>query len=341
MQLFCLNRSEMLQSLIFVAVIACIHSATIGDGQTSLISGRAVDYRLGSCNIDGRNYASETSVPRDHPCHYCICFAGKIECYWKQCGNIPDGCQVMAFEETCNPSLYVCTIDERARDEPLATRTDRKTVPVAQDPAVSIPTPITTLSRAPVDVITEPADYLLPPPLPLALQNRPSLQRGRSKGNVIRQVDSYPSQFGLRMRQKMRFRRDVSTQLRNTLPFSIEEPFPLQFDRDFVVQLDRQIRSRRSINASAAHNHHQPVDRGCTILGVRYHLGDVVGIATDVCQECRCAAQSLYCSPKCCFKAAAFQINEQVIRSYEDTPAVNPNDPAVQHPLHFVQSEFS
>jgi len=330
----------MLKPLIFAAAIACIHSATIGDGQTSLISGRAVDYRLGSCTIDGRNYASETSVPRDHPCHYCICFAGKIECFWKQCGNIPDGCQLMAFEQTCNPSLYVCTIDEKARDAPLAARADLTTIPVTQEPATSIPTQITSIRRPQADVITEPVDYLEPPPLPLALQNRPNLQRGRSKVNTIRQTDSYPSQFGLRMRQKMRFRRDTSMKQHNILPLSIEEPFPLQFNRNFVVQLDRQIRSRRAINSSAAHNHHhQPVDRGCTILGVRYDLGDVVGIATDVCQECRCAAQSLYCSPKCCFKAAPFQISEQLIRSYENTSSGDPNDPAVQHPLHFVQSE--
>lgn len=332
----------MLKLLICSTVIACIHSATIGDGQTSLISGKAVDYRLGSCTIDGRSYASETSVPRDHPCHYCICFAGKIECFWKQCGNIPVGCQLMAFEETCNPSLYVCTIDEEARDAPLPTRTNGRIVPETETPAISTSTPKATLPRSQADLIEEPVDYLQPPPLPLALQNRPSLQRGRSKVNTIRQVDSYPSQFGLRMRQKMRFRRHNSMGLHNTLPFSIEEPFPLQFGRDFVVQLDRQIRSRRAINASAVHNHHnEPVDRGCTILGVRYHLGDVVGIATDVCQECRCAAQSLYCSPKCCFKAAPFQINEQLIRSYEDTPASNTNDPVVQHPLHFVQSEFT
>lgn len=66
------------------------------------------DRSTGSCVVDGRTYSSETSVPRDHPCHYCICYGGKIDCFWKQCAHIPDGCQVMAFQDTCSSSLYVC-----------------------------------------------------------------------------------------------------------------------------------------------------------------------------------------------------------------------------------------
>lgn len=66
------------------------------------------DRSSGSCIVEGKTYLSETSVPRDHPCHYCICYGGKIDCFWKQCAHIPDGCQVMAFQDTCNPSLYIC-----------------------------------------------------------------------------------------------------------------------------------------------------------------------------------------------------------------------------------------
>ena len=32
----------------------------------------------GSCDVEGRVYPSETAVPRDHPCHYCICFQGQV-----------------------------------------------------------------------------------------------------------------------------------------------------------------------------------------------------------------------------------------------------------------------
>jgi hypothetical protein len=69
---------------------------------------KITDRSTGSCIVEGKTYLSETSVPRDHPCHYCICYLGKIDCFWKQCAHIPDGCQVMAFQDTCNPSLYIC-----------------------------------------------------------------------------------------------------------------------------------------------------------------------------------------------------------------------------------------
>jgi len=336
----------MLKPLILAAVVVCIHSATIGDGLRSLISGKAVDYRSGSCSIGGRSYASETSVPRDHPCHYCICYDGRIDCFWKKCGNVPDGCQVMAFEGTCNPSLYVCSIDEKAHSARLVTSTDPQVVPLNGRPASAVTKQITTSpdltgTKTPssADAVTPPSVHLLPPPLPAAYQ------RGRTppRQKIMREDSKFPSQFGLRMKQKMRFTRDTSA----GLPFSIQEDFPVAFDRDFVVGLDHQIRSRRAINGSATRDnshrqhHSQLLDRGCTILGVRYELGDVVGIATDVCQECRCAAQSLYCSPKCCFKVAPFQINDQHIRAYQNTPTGNSNEPVVQHPLHFVQSQFA
>ncbi|KAF2346941.1 hypothetical protein FHG87_022304 [Trinorchestia longiramus] len=62
-----------------------------------------------ACEVEGRMYPSETAVPRDHPCHYCICFQGQVSCYWKSCGPAPEGCSVMYFERTCNPSLYKCS----------------------------------------------------------------------------------------------------------------------------------------------------------------------------------------------------------------------------------------
>ena len=120
--------------------------------------------------------------------------------------------------------------------------------------------------------VTAPSRHLLPP-LPPLLQRRPFQIQGK-----------LPSEFGLRMKEKMRFTR--SPQFGSDtmpLPLSIQEPFPVTFDHDFVVNLDRQIRSRRSIDGpgSANHHHHhhddEPVDRGCTILGVRYELGEVVG----------------------------------------------------------------
>lgn len=34
--------------------------------------------RRGSCYVDGRYYPSETAIPRDHPCHYCICYQSQV-----------------------------------------------------------------------------------------------------------------------------------------------------------------------------------------------------------------------------------------------------------------------
>lgn len=39
----------------------------------------------------------------------------------------------------------------------------------------------------------------------------------------------------------------------------------------------------------------------CRILGVPYKTGDLVGVASHSCLECRCARNELYCSPRCCF----------------------------------------
>lgn len=90
------------------------------------------------------------------------------------------------------------------------------------------------------------------------------------------------------MKNKMRFSRslaDVGSVLETMLPHNIQEEFPLNFEQEFVVRLvERQIRSKRSINNSASGNHHHhhhhdhhEEDRGCTILGIHYQLGEVIG----------------------------------------------------------------
>lgn len=89
------------------------------------------------------------------------------------------------------------------------------------------------------------------------------------------------------MKHKMRFSRsvaDITSILDSMLPHSIQEEFPLNFDHEFVTRLvERQIRSRRSINGSVGdnhhhhHDHHHEEDRGCTILGIHYELGEVTG----------------------------------------------------------------
>ncbi|XP_037087133.1 uncharacterized protein LOC119107700 [Pollicipes pollicipes] len=61
------------------------------------------------------------------------------------------------------------------------------------------------------------------------------------------------------------------------------------------------------------HEHEHAVEqhaKTCSIMGVRYELGEVIGVASDNCLECRCAAQAMFCSPKCCF----FALEERLLR---------------------------
>lgn len=371
-------------------LIACIRAATIGDGRTSLIDGRPIDYRSsGSCNVGGQTYLSETSVPRDHPCHYCICYGGKIDCFWKQCAHIPDGCQVMAFQDTCNPSLYICDIPEKAREAPiyappLAVRQpptlqslpSTKVYMATSQSTTSSPRPRLTQPSTIVQTyakpeVVPPSRHLVPParqpieppsrhltpPLPSAVgPQKKSIwpqQVERQRRPVDEIANKQPAQFGLGMKNKMRFSRslaDVGSVLETMLPHNIQEEFPLNFDQEFVVRLvERQIRSKRSINNSASGNHHHhhhhdhhEEDRGCTILGIHYQLGEVIGVATDVCRECRCAAQSLFCSPKCCFKPAPLQqVTGDFVRVLEQSPAPASGLEAPRHPLHYIKSEFA
>ncbi|KAK3873760.1 hypothetical protein Pcinc_021267 [Petrolisthes cinctipes] len=107
-----------LQGLLILLVSTLTYQATIGDGRVSLYTGRAINGTggRGSCLVDGLTYPSETAIPRDHPCHYCICYQSQVTCYWKQCAAAPRNCAVMHFENVCNPSLYMCQIPEKAPD---------------------------------------------------------------------------------------------------------------------------------------------------------------------------------------------------------------------------------
>lgn len=332
-----------------------IHAATIGDGRTSLINGKPIDYRSGSCSVDGRNYASETSVPREDPCHYCICYRGKVDCYWKRCARIPNGCQVMTLQDNCNPSLYICEIPEKARNAPTYGRplsnieSPARTLFISEAvPTTRSPSPAIQFSIRPArqPVIIPPSRELTPPERRDYVIETPSrhltpplkpAQQGRALNDDSN--NRQPSAFGLRMKQKMRFKRSIIPAESRVLPHNIEEAFPV----DFQSIVESHVRSKRAINGSGSdnhhhhHHHHEEEDRGCSILGVRYELGEVVGVATDSCQECRCAAQSLFCSPKCCFKPAPLQLAGDTIRFLEQ--GIDPQE-GPQHPLYYIQSEY-
>lgn len=244
------------------------YQATIGDGRVSLYTGRPIngsDSR-GSCVVGDRAYPSETAIPRDHPCHYCICYQSQVTCYWKQCAAAPRNCAVLHFENVCNPSLYMCDIPEKTRHVPKRRFGDR----------------INTLRRL----------------------------------RLVREVPSTSS-----------------------LQLPIDEPFPVKFDEDFVARVERSLRPRRSVDGSHHHQehpHHHHHDKSCTILGVKYNLGEVIGVASDVCMECRCAAGKMYCSPKCCFLPSPFLLTPE----HHQTFARRQPDPPSPHPLSYVRNQY-
>lgn len=74
----------------------------------------------------------------------------------------------------------------------------------------------------------------------------------------------------------------------------------------------------------------------CDILGVEYKVGELVGVASDPCMECRCALDSLYCSPKCCFQPA---------ETLQDASKASRSDdvnwyPVLSNPLKHLRTEF-
>jgi len=46
------------------------------------------------------------------------------------------------------------------------------------------------------------------------------------------------------------------------------------------------------------------------IRGIAYLTGEIIGVASNNCLECRCAKNSMYCTPLCCFKRAS--VNEDL-----------------------------
>lgn len=274
--------------LVLLATCSTSQQATIGDGRVSLYTGRPINGSLsspspGSCEVDGVHYPSETSIPRDHPCHYCICYRSQITCYWKQCAAAPRNCAVMHFENVCNPSLYVCKIPEKARPQPV-----------------------------------------------------------RKYGDRI---------FSLRRRRRLR--RSSSSSSYSLPPFN--EPFPVEFNDEFLTRVLREAsaediekgdievparglrRTKREIGSPHYRKaNHIPLDKSCTILGVKYNLGEVIGVASSVCMECRCAAGKMFCSPRCCFLPSPLSLTIAHLNSL--TSAGSP--PPRPHPLHYIRNQI-
>lgn len=146
----------------------------------------------------------------------------------------------------------------------------------------------------PTRQLIEPPTRHLTPPLAVVPQKKSISispqqvqQTSRQRRPLEEIANRQPAQFGLGMKNKMRFSRslvDVTSVLETMLPHNIQEEFTLNFDQEFVVRLvERQIRAKRSISNLADSNHHHhhhdhhEEDRGCTILGIHYQLGEVIG----------------------------------------------------------------
>ncbi|XP_043233270.1 uncharacterized protein LOC122387267 [Amphibalanus amphitrite] len=114
-----------------------------------------------------------------------------------------------------------------------------------------------------------------------------------------------------------------------------EVPREEVFDAEAVRRLEeqwsaRQHRRRRALlpgDENHVHDHGAEPTKSCSILGVKYELGEVIGVASDNCLECRCAAQAMFCSPKCCF----FALEERLLR--EGRRSSPDQEPPRPHPL--------
>jgi len=253
--------------VVMVVMVRSAMAATLGDGTRSLYTGLPItDASRGACSLDGVSYPSETSIPRDHPCHYCICRSGTISCHWKACPSPPEGCSTMYFEGKCNPSLYKCTVPKRSMAEPVFG------------------------------------------------QRLAPLKGGRRRWG--------------------RAAREEGGQL------PVQEDFPLDLTDPAVlaqlVPLPSLPRPRRAIGSAVFW---QPRDKSCTILGVKYGLGEVVGVATTPCMECRCAAGDLFCSPRCCFTTAPLAPNRLQVRQHEQG-LLRGQEP-LPHPLSGIRHQLN
>ncbi|XP_063841098.1 uncharacterized protein LOC135089450 [Scylla paramamosain] len=312
---------------LLVLLVTCTPSqqATIGDGRVSLYTGRPINGSLsspspGSCEVDGLHYPSETAIPRDHPCHYCICYRSQITCYWKQCAAPPKNCDVMLFEDVCNPSLYMCRIPEKARPQPIRRfgdrifslrrrrRLRRSPLPSHRRSSLSLPSMSHFLSSSHWSDVSR-----------------------NTSADVLRDITCINT-------HQIKFKTPRYSSEGNLRQIGVDDDFLTRVYRDAPMEEARH-RSRREIGSPHYHKapNQIPLDKSCTILGVKYNLGEVIGVASDVCMECRCAAGRMFCSPRCCFLPSPLTLS---LAHLEDLISAAPPPPR-PHPLHYIRNQIS
>ncbi len=76
------------------------------------------------------------------------------------------------------------------------------------------------------------------------------------------------------------------------------------------------------------------VEADCVIRGIAYFTGETIGVASNNCLECRCAKNSMYCTPLCCFQRASvnedfatnYRMNRQEVRFSDPNPLAHLNE---------------
>ncbi|RWS14661.1 filaggrin-like protein [Dinothrombium tinctorium] len=166
------------------------------------------------CSFENSIFKSGEMIPRRNPCHICVCVRGYVQCFWQRCPPPPDGCYEMTYKNICNPSIYNCSIPERALPD--------------------------------------------------------------SKVSLIR------AKYG-----------------------------------------SRKFGDR-------------PVKGDCVIRGISYFTGEIIGVATSNCLECRCAKNSMYCTPLCCYEHTT-SVEEEAEKKYRFQQEKRPLDP---NPLAHISEEL-
>lgn len=319
----------LLQVTVLLATYTFTQQATIGDGRISLYTGRPINGSLsspspGSCEVDGNYYPSETAIPRDHPCHYCICYRSQVTCYWKQCAAAPLDCAVMHFENVCNPSLYMCNIPEKARPQPIRKYGDRiSSLRRRRQPRSPAFSSSSSLRSPPSPPFDEPFPVELDEKfLSRALREARWLERSHSKADPgeHQDEDEVEDEIGGGREDDSRRKREIGNPLYRK-----------------AGDHDHHHDHPHDDNHNNDNHIHVPKDKSCTILGVRYNLGEVIGVASDVCMECRCAAGKMFCSPRCCFLPSPLSLTIALLQDL----AGNPPPPARPHPLHYIRNQIS
>lgn len=108
-------------------------------------------------------------------------------------------------------------------------------------------------------------------------------------------------------------------------------PDSMNFDSDLVKHFDTSRKRRVTRSTLEDHFERRKIQKNdsCRLLGVTYQIGEVIGVASDYCMQCRCASQAMFCSPRCCF----YNLRQRSI-GLDPATTRGPTPGPRRHPLH-------